>query len=214
MKTVFVGGSDTDVGKTWATGSIALRLLAMGHSVQVVKPVETGVGDSHVADVDRIASVCSPRRIATYTLQTFSEPIAPVLASEREGRQLDFSKLVAQVNELPANVEWRLVEGAGSLATPVCSDGRDWGDFARALNVEATVLVVANRVGAIGQARMVYDYGQSKGLCCGIWLNEIERQTPLEKESSVSGIEKLGIPIWGFSGPDQAQAEEVKADWL
>lgn len=214
MKTVFVGGSDTNVGKTWVTAAIALRLLETGQSVQVVKPIETGVGDSHVSDVDRIASACAPSAIAAYTLQTFREPIAPVLASERESRPLKFSKLVEQVEALPEDADWRLVEGAGSLATPVCSDGRDWGDFASALDAEETVLVVANRVGAVGQARMVYVYGQAKGLRCGIWLNEIDPLSTLEKESSISGIENLGIPIWGFSGPGETRAEQIRADWL
>ncbi len=214
MKTVFVGGSDTNVGKTWATAAIASHLLDSGHSVQVVKPVETGVGELRVGDVDQIRSVCDSPGFEGYTLQTFREPVAPALASKLEGRPLQYSELLVQIEALPTDADWRLVEGAGSLATPVSEDGADWGDFASALNAEATVLVVENRVGAIGQARMVYAFGLSKKLRCGIWLNEIKEQSTIEKESSLSGIENLGIPIWGLSGPGKAKAESIEAGWL
>ncbi len=214
MRFLFVSGSDTNVGKTWVAGAIARHLSSRGDSVQVVKPIESGVTDDSQSDVAQVLARCASPLVTGYTLRSFALPIAPVAAAEYEGTALEFSEIETSVGKLPKDVDWRIVEGAGSIATPVCHDGRDWADMALAVGSEALILVVENRVGAIGQARLVYEYVVAKGLNCGIWLNEINAQDPLGKQGTLNGIRKLGIPIWGFSEMGQVGSRVTVEDWL
>ncbi len=214
MRTLFVSGSDTNVGKTWVVASLAQHLSAQGALVQVVKPIESGVCDGAKSDVSQVLERCTGGLVKGYTLRSYSMPIAPVAAAEFEGEELDFSEIESSISRLPADVDWRIIEGAGSLATPLSKDGRDWLDLAVALNVHALVLVVEDRVGAIGQARLVYEYANSKDLNCGVWLNEIEPQEALGKKGTLNGIQNLKLPIWGKTQSGQSEIRFGERGWL
>lgn len=213
MKTLFVSGSDTDVGKTWVVGAIAALMASRGCSVQVVKPVETGVTDSANSDAQGVLNNCSNVLVSGYTLFSYEKPIAPVAAAKAEGQSLNLSSIVERVVELP-KADWRIVEGAGSLASPIDSDGADWRDFAEALGVNWTVLVVADRVGAIGQARMLYAYAQTKGLNCGVWLNELQEQDSIARNATHEGVRSSGIPLWATQRFGCRTAELLEEAWL
>ena len=213
MKTLFVSGSDTDVGKTWVVGALAALFAARGCSVQVVKPVETGVSDSVYSDVQNVLNNCLNASVTGYTLSSYPLPIAPVAAAEQEGELLNLASMVDRVNALP-DTDWRIVEGAGSLAAPVDCDGADWRDFAEALKVERTVLVVEDRVGAIGQARMLYAYARAKGLSCGVWLNEIREQDLVARNATHDGVRSSGIPLWATQRFGSRSAEVLEDFWL
>lgn len=213
MKTVFVSGSDTDVGKTWVVGAIAALLTQRGCSVQVVKPIETGVIDPLDSDAQVALEACANGLASGHTLFSFRLPIAPVAAAESEGRDLDLDCIVKRIEALP-DVDWRIIEGAGSLASPIDRYGSDWADFAAAMNIERTVLVVEDRVGAIGQARMLYAYAKSKGLKSGVWLNEIREQDDLARAGTFQGISSSGIPLWATQRRGSRTADILESDWL
>jgi len=212
MKTLFVSGSDTNVGKTWVVGMIAQLLAKRGDSVQVVKPIETGAGET--TDVKDILEHCDSPNVTGYTIQSFRLPIAPVAAAREEGVDVELPDVLSSIDLLPSDADWRIVEGAGSIATPISGDGRDWSDLATSLGASRVVLVVENRVGAIGQARLAYEYAKRKGLNGGIWLNEIRSQDSAARESTIGGIESLGIPIWHSSRPDERCVESRELAWL
>ena len=82
MRTLFVSGSDTNVGKTWVVGAIAQHLSTEGATVQVVKPIESGVCGGAESDVAHVLKRCSGGLVKGYTLRSYSKPIAPVAAAE------------------------------------------------------------------------------------------------------------------------------------
>ena len=213
MKTVFVSGSDTNVGKTWVVGSLAALLSERGHRVQIVKPIETGVSDPSSSDSQVAASGCVEGLVTAQTLMSFPLAIAPVAAAAAEGVDLRLSMLVDAVTALPKE-EWRIVEGAGSLASPIDVSGADWADFARELGIDRTVLVVEDRVGAIGQARMLHAYATSRGVHGGIWLNEVKEQSQKEREGTRNGIRSLEIPLWATQRKGAMQPELLEEGWL
>ena len=118
MKTLFVSGSDTDVGKTWVVGALAALLASRGSSVQVVKPVETGVTDPANSDVQGVLNDCSNALVSGYTLFSYEKPIAPVAAAEAEGQTLNLSTIVERVVELP-KADWS--DWSGTDALCLCS---------------------------------------------------------------------------------------------
>ena len=213
MKTVLVSGSDTGIGKTWVVGSLARQLCAQGFSVQIVKPVETGVSDSDESDADRAKGRCESTQVESFVLRKYRAPLAPTTAAELQGAVFKFEELVSEVQAL-SEVDYRLVEGAGSLAVPLALDGRDWTDFAHAIGAEKTVLVVADRLGAIGQARMAYHFANSKRLHSGIVLNRLEETTDdATLKSNRDLLNELNLPLWGCHEFGDTSLELAEGFW-
>ena len=119
----FVSGIDTDIGKTVATGVLAKQLLQQGKSVITQKPVQTGC--KNIAD-----DIAAHRKIMGIPMQEadkqgltmpeiFSYPASPHLAARLDGRALDLDKIRTATQELAAQYEVVLVEGAGGLMVPL-----------------------------------------------------------------------------------------------
>ena len=94
MKTLFVSGSDTDVGKTWVVAAIARELLNRGESVQVIKPVQTGAESGVETDVSTIKRQISYPNLETHTLFSYALPIGPVAAARSEGKSLELDSIL------------------------------------------------------------------------------------------------------------------------
>ncbi len=195
MRTVVVSGSDTDVGKTHVIGALARFLGARGEAVQIVKPVETGRRAGEPGDADRAAQLAGGV-VETVTLLSFPEALAPAAAAARAGGPLSFENLVAAVRRLPST-GCRLIEGAGGIASPIDDTAHDWVDFAGAIGADLVAIVVPNRVGAIGQARMAFAHAARTGLPTGLWLNSVSPVDPRVYQSNLDGFRAAGIPLWG-----------------
>lgn len=195
MRTLLVSGNDTGIGKTWAVGALGRFLCDLGHTVQIVKPVETGCISNAESDADQALRRCGSKQASSVVLRKYAAPLAPLCASKAEGAAFHVDELVAEVRCLP-EADFRIVEGAGSLAVPLDGGGRDWTDFAKAIGAEKVVLVVEDRLGAIGQARMVHAFAKQAGLDAGILLNQFRPVDASTRRSNFETLEALGVPIW------------------
>lgn len=193
MRTILVTGTDTGVGKTRVVAALA-RLLTEGDdaTVQLVKPVETGRLPSAGGDAEFARSLVPCRTVTAHTLQRFAAPLAPLAAAEAAGQTFDFDTLAAACDALPA-CDWRIVEGAGGLAVPLAADGRDWMDFADAIQADAVVLVVPDRLGAINQARLAQAYAVQRGVTPILWLNGFEPVADAIAAANRDGLRRLGL---------------------
>ena len=193
MRTFFVSGSDTGVGKTRAVAALARLLGGAGGRGQIVKAVETGAaaGGGDAATARALAGTDA----TAHTLVAFAAPLAPLAAAAREGGTLSLSLLADRLAALPG-CDWRIVEGAGGLAVPVDPDGRDWADFAAAIRADLVVLVVPDRLGAINQARLTLAYAVQRGLNAGLWLNAVTLPDAEVAAANREGLRSLGLPLW------------------
>ncbi|HTJ77496.1 MAG TPA: dethiobiotin synthase [Rariglobus sp.] len=196
MRTVFVTGSDTGVGKTQVVAALARLFAGTGARVQIVKAVETGrpLGSPHGGDAARALEVAGVAG-EVFTLASFSAPLAPLAAAEIDGVLFSLETMTDVLSRLPA-CDWRIVEGAGGIAVPVDADGRDWADFAAVIEAERVVLVVADRLGAINQARLTHAYAEKRGLTCGVWLNGAVPVDEQVAASNRNGLRAAKVSIW------------------
>lgn len=197
MKTIFVSGSDTGIGKTHVTGLLAGALSAAGARVQIVKPVQTGVDEGEPLDAELAAG--GDPAIDSFTLFRFHRPLSPLHAALLEKRSLSLEALLRAVRELP-RADYRLVEGAGGLAVPLDEKGDDWADFARLLGVDASLLVVEDRLGAINQARLLLTHAAARHLPTPLLvLNRIKPLAEEVAEANLEGLRACGAPLLRLS---------------
>lgn len=119
----FVSGIDTDAGKSYATGYIARVWNAAGIRTVTQKFIQTGnEGMSEDIALHRRIMGCGllPEDEQRLTMpEIFSYPCSPHLASEIDGREIDFSRIESATDTLSERYDAVLLEGAGGLMVPL-----------------------------------------------------------------------------------------------
>lgn len=119
----FVSGIDTDAGKSYATGYIARVWNAAGIRTVTQKFIQTGnEGMSEDIALHRRIMGCGllPEDEQRLTMpEVFSYPCSPHLASEIDGREIDFARIESATDTLSERYDAVLLEGAGGLMVPL-----------------------------------------------------------------------------------------------
>jgi dethiobiotin synthetase len=125
MKTVFVAGTDTGVGKTYVSALLLQYLLDRNIHAGYQKWVSTGDA-GRPADLFFCmqASGLGENRVSL-DLQApfrFVYPASPHLAAELEGRRIDSEIILDAYEKMVAGYERLVVEGVGGLLVPLRRD--------------------------------------------------------------------------------------------
>jgi len=199
---LFITGTDTGVGKTFFTCALAALLKSCGYKVGVMKPAETGCveKDGTLVPVDawrlKDASGCAEpiEMICPYRLP---EPLAPSIAAERAGVNVDVYHLLAVYREISANHDITLVEGAGGLMVPLVPSFT-FADFAGVAKLPL-IVVAANKLGVINHLLLTLEHASCKGLrTIGYVLNQVTAELSLAAETNREVIAGMtGVPCLG-----------------
>lgn len=198
MRTFFISGSNTDVGKTYVTGALARMAAGRGQTVQIVKPYQSGVSMPETfGDATLARNQAAMPQIEAFTLRHFEAALSPLCAARLEGKSLEVPAVLRELSMLnPCDV--RIIEGAGGLAVPLDEHGFDWADFAVQARADVMVIVVPDTLGAIHQARVCMAYAHAKmNMPVGIVLNEIKHSAPAVAQSNRQNIADCQVPLWG-----------------
>ncbi|MCL2218492.1 MAG: dethiobiotin synthase [Chitinispirillia bacterium] len=157
-KSVFVAGTGTDIGKTYASKMLLKNYAELGHCVTYMKPVETGCAQS--ADGEVLAgadtqsilelAVCKTVDLSLHSPFRFAPACSPHLAMEMSGRQIDMGEIVSAYEKLneATSADITIVEGVGGILTPLNKKGMYVADIIKALAIPA-MLVVAPTLGTL-----------------------------------------------------------------
>lgn len=175
-KGYFITGTDTGVGKTVVTALLASMLGKRGLRVGVMKPVETGCPreGGHLMPQDslflrQVSGCTAPQELVTP--YTFAEPLAPAIAAELAGSTIEMVRIRRCYEQLLAEHDVVLVEGAGGLLVPLTAQLTMY-DIAVELNLP--VLVVAcNKLGTINHTSLTVTVARERSQVLGIVLNHI-----------------------------------------
>ena len=217
---VLITGTDTGVGKTFVACGLAASLGDYGYRVGVMKPAETGCaekdGELFAEDAARLkeASGCREpiEKICPYRLP---EPLAPSIAAERAGVTIDIDHLLAIYNEISAQHDITLVEGAGGLMVPLLPS-YTYADFAKVLNLPL-IVVAANRLGAINHLLLTLEHASGKGLrVLGYVLNQIDSPLSLAAETNREVLANLSAAPCLAELPflENMEAKNLPPDWF
>ncbi|WP_293374750.1 dethiobiotin synthase [Nevskia sp.] len=155
--TLFITGTDTGVGKTYAACALIHALRAQGLKVGAMKPVASGceMTADGLRNDDALALIAATGRALDYGTvnpYAFEPPIAPHLAARAAGVSIETAALDAAYRRLAADCEVLVVEGAGGWRVPL-SDGvsvADWVESHR----WPVLLVVGLRLGCLNHAAL------------------------------------------------------------
>ncbi|MGY6274714.1 dethiobiotin synthase [Methylomonas sp. MgM2] len=164
-------GTDTNVGKTWASVAIMRALQAQGRTVTGMKPVAAGCewsqggwknGDALL--FQQYSSLAFDyKRINPYA---FEKPVSPHIACGNVEVSADL--ILRAFGDLQVRSDCVVVEGAGGWLSPL---GRDLDNAALAKLLEIPIiLVVGMRLGCINHARLTAQAIRQAELPIAGWL--------------------------------------------
>lgn len=122
----FISGIDTGIGKTYTTGYLAKLWNAQGRKTITQKLVQTGNSDIS-EDIQQHREIMGmgwfPEDGSKLTMpEIFTYPASPHLATQIDGREIDFQKIESATQQLAQNYEAVLLEGAGGLMVPLTTE--------------------------------------------------------------------------------------------
>lgn len=124
--TLFVTGTGTDVGKSYATGWLARKMLEAGINVITQKLIQTGNHDmSEDIEVHRrlMQIPLQPRDIDHTTAPIIlSYPASPHLAMRIDDTTVDYNIATAATATLLDEYDKVIIEGAGGLMVPLTEE--------------------------------------------------------------------------------------------
>jgi dethiobiotin synthetase len=216
MRTWFVTGTDTEVGKTVASCALVRELARRGHRVAALKPVASGCDST--ADGLRNEDALSLMRAANLALPyelvnpcAYEPPIAPHLAAMECDRAIDLAEAaagLARARELDA--DWVVVEGVGGWSVPL-GPKIMLADLARAFTGEV-VLVVGLRLGCINHALLTAQQVRRDGFRLVGWIaNDVDPAMDRREENLATLEQRLSSPLlarlpWSESRPARPRA--------
>lgn len=195
MKTVFVTGTDTGVGKTYIAGGIAAALRMDGVSVGVMKPVSCG-GREDARFLMECAQVDDPIDLVNPIF--LRDPFSPNVAATREKKRLDVKAIAAAHAVLSKKYDVLVVEGCGGLLVPI-TDRFFVVDLIPLLKAR-TVLVSRSALGAINHTLLSLEALKTRKIRpAGVIFNRLAGGAfSVPEETNPGIIAKLsGVPSLG-----------------
>jgi dethiobiotin synthetase len=197
----FITGTDTEVGKTVASGALLQAASAAGLCTAGYKPVASGC--EITAQGIRNSDALALQRYSSLKLDyeqvnplAFVEPTSPHIISADEGRPIEFAVMSAGLRVLEQQAEWVLVEGAGGWFTPL-SETQTYADWVEAEQLPV-ILVVGVKLGCINHAMLTAEAVKARGLRLAGWIaNDIQPPGKRHQEYIATLRQRIDAPFLG-----------------
>ncbi len=176
-QSLFITGTDTEVGKTWVTTRLLKAWVAAGYRAAGMKPVAAGVQEGGLRNEDAMALQAAGNVSVPYEWINpvlVQRPTSPHLGLLEESIDLNIESILDNFNNIVSKTDLIAVEGAGGWLTPLTlpdhgKTGRSMADVALALGLPV-LLVVPIRLGALSHALLTSKAITASGLPFAGWL--------------------------------------------
>ncbi len=125
-KTVFIGSTGTDIGKTYVTCMLLRQLRQQGFKVKAIKPIISGFDENHIEKSDTgqllqaMGRDLTPENVRKISPWRFKDPLPPHLCAAQTNSPIIFDQLVHYCEEqADDNLDFLLIEGVGGIMVPV-----------------------------------------------------------------------------------------------
>jgi dethiobiotin synthetase len=202
MRSIYVTGTDTGIGKTLASVALLQALRAGGRRAVGMKPVASGCEriDGEWRNADALALQQASDPVPPYALcnpYALPEPTAPEIAASAVGIEVELGPLCAAYAGLDALADFVVVEGVGGWAAPL-APALDQSALVHALDLPV-VLVVGLRLGCINHARLTARAIEAEGCRLLGWIgNEVDPGFAHREENIAILRRHIASPCLGF----------------
>ena len=208
-KGIFITGTDTNIGKTIATLVLGVLAQEKGIDIGVMKPVQCAGNDDRF--LKRSLGIKDPiEKINPYLAK---EPLSPHLAFARQKEIININRIKRVYDQLSAQHDLVLVEGAGGLMVPLKNDYLV-ADLIKDLDLDV-IIVARLGLGTINHTLLTIRQVQEMGLNIrGVVVNQCEKgKEGTPEQTNPDGIKKYGnVPILGtIPYLQNFQRETIKA---
>tara|TARA_B110000263_G_scaffold98476_1_gene86013 strand:- start:2589 stop:3284 length:696 start_codon:yes stop_codon:yes gene_type:complete len=179
MKSIFITGTDTDVGKTCVTASIARLMHEQNIDVGVMKPFASGVDSSSGGISDDVKILIEYSGVSdkaeTVNPYFFAIPSSPFDASKQLNVDIDLSLIYDTFKELSSKHDLVLVEGIGGILTPILNNFF-LIDLIKKLDLE-TLIVTNSKTGSVNHTLLTFDSCKRLDIpMSGFIINQITKE--------------------------------------
>ena len=177
MKSLFVTGTDTDVGKTCVSASIVKNLRDMDIDVGVMKPFASGHkknSSSLPQDVEILMKYSgSHDPIDLVNPYFFEIPTSPYDAAKILVQKINLQKVIDAYNKLLSSHDLVIVEGIGGLMTPI-TQNYFVSNLISELDID-TIVVMGSKLGTVNHTLLTYEHCKQMQLKLkGFVINQTE----------------------------------------
>ena len=126
MKSLFIAGTDTDVGKTYIASGLTISLRKMGIDIGVMKPFAAGIAQKKGYKSEDVEILCKSAQIHDpenlVNPQFFPISASPYTAWKKLKIKPKIPIILSSFKKLSNIHEMMLVEGMGGILTPILKD--------------------------------------------------------------------------------------------
>jgi dethiobiotin synthetase len=203
LKSIFITGTDTDIGKTYITAGLAVTLRKMGVDIGVMKPFAAGNAQKNgfksedVEILSKAAQVNDSENLVNP--QFFPIPASPYTAWKKLKIKPKIPTILKSFKKLSNLHEMLLIEGMGGVMTPILKDYYIT-NLIKEMKIP-TIIVTRSKVGTVNHTIMTVKFCEKfKIPIKGIIINNFDKGYPvkqLKKDlEGLTGVKVLGsIPF-------------------
>ncbi len=203
MKSLFIAGTDTDVGKTYIAAGLAVAFRKMGIDVGVMKPFAAGRAEKKgyksedIVILSRAAKACDPEKLVNP--QFFKIPASPYTAWKTLKTKPKISTILSSFKKLTKLHDMILVEGMGGIMTPILKNYYIT-NLIKEMKIPA-VIITRSKIGTVNHTIMTCKMCEKYKIPVkGIIINNFENGYPIPELKrdlqNLTGIKVLGsIPF-------------------
>jgi dethiobiotin synthetase len=215
MNSIFVTGTDTNVGKTRISVALIKLLQQEGKRVAAMKPIASGcdltiegLRNDDALQLRQQADVDLPyEQINPYA---FAPAIAPHIAAEQVGTSIDLTVIKQNFDLILGQSDAVVVEGAGGWLVPLNST-QTIADLAIQLNLPV-IVVVDIKLGCINHALLTIKAIELSGLKLQGWVANNYGKNPQSIEIVETLTQRILAPCLG--NVPVLKATDSAADYL
>ena len=200
MKSLFITGTDTDVGKTYVTAGLTVTLRKMGIDVGIMKPFAAGTPQKKgfksedVEILSRAAQVSDPEDLMNP--QFFKMAASPYTASKNLKVKVRIKSVLSSFKKLSKLHSMLLVEGMGGIMTPILKN-YFVTDLIKEMRIPA-VIVTRTRVGTVNHTIMTCKMCEKYKIPVeGIIINNFDSDGYTVKTLKRDLQNLTGVPVLG-----------------
>jgi len=200
MNSLFVTGSDTDVGKTYVTAGLAVTLRKMGIDVGIMKPFAAGLPQKNGFKSEDVEILSKSAQVSDseslINPQFFKMEASPYTASKTLRVKVRIDTVLSQFKKLSKLHSMLLVEGMGGIMTPILKN-YFVSDLIKEMKLPA-IIVARTKIGTINHTIMTCKMCEKYKIPIkGIIINNFDSDGYRVKTLKRDLEDLLEIPILG-----------------